>query len=220
MKHPLKPTLKTELAPIVTILIITIASFYFYQNFPDQVPTHWNYKGEIDSYSGKTFGAFGFPAIIMGVYLMFLVFPYLDPKKERYQEFKKTYHIFKAVIVGFLGLIYFYTGLAGLGYPVSISVVVPITVGLLFIVMGNYMSKIKRNWFIGIRTPWTISNEEVWNKTHRLGGKIFIAIGLLMIVGTYLPNELYWKLFIPSTFIGVIGMMGYSYWIYQKIEKK
>lgn len=220
MKHPLKPTLKTELIPILTILIITIASFYFYQNFPDQVPTHWNYKGEIDSYSGKTFGAFGFPAIIMGVYLMFLAFPYLDPKKERYQEFRKTYHIFKAMIISFMSLIYFYTGLAGLGYPVSISIVVPITVGLLFIVMGNYMSKIKRNWFIGIRTPWTISNEEVWNKTHRLGGKIFIAIGLLMIIGTYLPNELYWKLFITSTFIGVIGMMGYSYWAYQKIEKK
>ncbi len=219
MNHPLKPTLKTEIIPIVLIVISIVTSFYFYANFPDQVPTHWNFAGEIDDYSSKEFGAFGLVTIIVGLYVMFLLLPYLDPRKQNYQKFIKTYHIFKGAIIAFMVLIYFYSGLAGLGYPVSIGVVVPATVGLLFIIMGNYMAKIKTNWFIGIRTPWTLSNEEVWNKTHRVGGKVFIALGLIMISGIFFPAQIYWKIFIISIFGGVFGTIVYSYLIYRKIQK-
>jgi len=218
--NPIKPTLKTEIIPIILILLGGAASFYFYANFPDKVPTHWNYKGEVDAYSGKAFGAFFFPALNLGIYLLFLGIPYLDPRKSRYQEFAKVYHIFKAIFVLFMTLLYFYTGLAGLGYPVSIGVVIPAAVGILFIVIGNYTAKIKSNWFMGIRTPWTLSNEEVWNKTHRLGGKIFILLGLIMIFGTFLPGEIFWKVFIISVIGGSLIPIIYSYLLYRKVEKK
>ncbi|NUM25397.1 MAG: SdpI family protein [Candidatus Buchananbacteria bacterium] len=219
MKHPLTPNIKTEIMPVITLILLAVISVYFYNNFPNQVPTHWNYRGEVDGYSGKAFGAFGIPVIIVVMYVMFLLFPLLDPKKDRYQQFKKTYHVFKTMIIVVMGLIYFYSGLAALGYPVSINIAVPATIGLLFIVMGNYMSKIKSNWFIGIRTPWTLSNEEVWNKTHRVGGKIFIALGAFMIIGIFLPDKIYWQGFIVSLLASVVGMMGYSYWIFKKINK-
>jgi len=220
MSHPIKPTLKTEVIPIILIILSLAASFYFYANFPDQVPTHWNYKGEVDSYSSKAFGAFFFPALNLGIYLMFLFIPYIDPRKNRYKDFAKVYHIFKTIFIVFMTLIYFYASLAGLGYSVSINTVVPAAVGLLFLILGNYMSKIKPNWFMGIRTPWTLESEEVWNKTHRLGGKIFIALGLIMILGTFLPGDAYWKVFPFVVIVGVFVPAIYSYLLFRKVEKK
>ncbi|MFA6321856.1 MAG: SdpI family protein [Candidatus Buchananbacteria bacterium] len=218
--NPVKPTFKTEVIPIIAILLSVLASFYFYANFPDLVPTHWNYRGEIDGYAPKLFGAFFFPALIIGIYLFFLFLPYLDPQKNRYQEFAKVYHTFKTLIVLFMVFIYFFTGLAGLGYPAPVNIVVPIGVGILFLVLGNYLGKIKPNWFMGIRTPWTMSNEEVWNKTHRLGGKIFMLIGLFMIFGTILPATWFFISFMAVVIIGSLIPIFYSYWLFKKITNK
>ena len=152
--------------------------------------------------------------------MLFLGLPHLDPNKKRYEQFSKVYHLFKGVLVGFMTFIYFLASAAALGYPVSISYIMPLSIGLLFVVLGNYMSKIKPNWFMGIRTPWTLSNEEVWNKTHRIGGKIFIAIGLIMIIGSFLPIEGYWNLFPWMIILFVLIPLVYSYLLYRKIEKK
>jgi len=92
-------------------------------------------------------------------------------------------------------------------------------IGVLFIILGNYMGKIKPNWFMGIRTPWTLSNEEVWNKTHRLGGKMFILLGLVMICGTFLPSETFWKAFTVSIVIILLIPMIYSYLLYRKLKE-
>ena len=220
MSNTIKLNLKTELIPIALILVSLAASFYFYTNFPSTVPTHWNYKGEIDGWSSKAFAAFFFPILNIGLYLLFLVIPYLDPKKDRYQQFAKVYHVFKNLFVIFMTAIYFLVGLAGLGYSVSVGSIVPISVGVLFLILGNYMGKIKSNWFMGIRTPWTLSNETVWNKTNRLGGKIFILVGILLIVGIVLPPAIFWGLFIVGIAITVIVPMVYSFVLYKKIEKK
>ena len=153
------------------------------------------------------------------MYLLFLALPYLDPRRERYADFAKVYHIFKGILVGFMALIYFITGLAGLGYQVSVGAIIPAGVGLLFIVLGNYMSKIKPNWFMGIRTPWTLESEEVWNKTHRLGGKLFILMGLFMVVGTILPLDYFWYLFIAGVLSVSLVPIIYSYLLFRKLKK-
>lgn len=220
MPSPIKPTVKTEFIPVILIILSVLASFYFYANFPDQVPTHWNYKGEIDGWSPKAFAAFFFPGLNLAMYLLFLIFPYLDPKKDRYAEFAKTYHVFKGMLVAVMTAIYFYVGLAGLGYELPVTAVIPPAIGVLFVVLGNYMGKIKPNWFMGIRTPWTLSNEEVWNKTHRLGGKLFMLMGLFMIIGTILPPAIFWGFFIFGTVIVSLAPMIYSYLLFRKLEKK
>ena len=181
MSNPIKSTIKTELLPIIIILAAVISSFYFYSNFPDKVPIHWNVAGEVDRYGSRTIGAFLFPAIILGMYLMFLGIPYIDPKKERYTQFKRVYHVFKNLLIVFMTAMYFITSFNALGYDISVATWIPLMVGALFVFLGNYMSKLKPNWFMGIRTPWTLSSEEVWNKTHRLGGKVFIGGGVILM---------------------------------------
>ncbi|MDX9892981.1 MAG: SdpI family protein [Patescibacteria group bacterium] len=218
MKNPVNLSPTTELIPLLTIILVIVGSFYFYTHFPEQVPMHWNYQGEIDSYSNKMVGAFMIPAIMIVSYLTFLIIPLIDPKAERYSQFQKTYHVFKAIIIGYFALIYFYIGLVGLGYQIPINIVVPLSIGVLFLIIGNYLSKIKPNWFIGIRTPWTLSNEKVWNQTHRFGGKIFVAMGLITILGAFLPNQIYWRIFIVSIISGVTLIMIYSYLSYRKIN--
>lgn len=216
MSNPIKPTLKSEILPVSVLLVQILLGIYFYLHFPEKVPTHWNFKGEIDGWSSGTFAAIFFPALTIGIYLMMLFLPNLDPKKERYADFKKVYHLIKNTLVIFLAAIYLITGLAGLGYNMPINLIMPFGVGLLFLVMGNYLGKIKRNWFMGIRTPWTISSEEVWNKTHRLGGKMFMATGFVMMLGAFINSSVFLVLFITSLTIVLVIPVVYSYILFKK----
>lgn len=220
MKNPIKPNLKTEILPIIFILISIISSFYFYANFPARVVTHWNFAGEPDGWSNRGFAAFFFPGMMIIIYLLLLFLPMTDPKKDRYNEFKRVYHIFKGYFLFFFALIYFVASLNNIGFKYDVGIFVSLGVGLLFIVIGNYLGKVKRNWFLGIRTPWTLSNEEVWNKTHRFGGKLFMAIGLIMMIIGISPIDWRMILFIPSIIILVFGILAYSYIIYLREQKK
>jgi len=216
MPHPIKPTLKSEILPLIIIAIAIISSFYFYANFPEQVPIHWNFKGEVDNYGSRGLAAFLFPGIILGTYLLFMAIPYIDPKKDRYTQFKKVYHLFKNILVLFMAAMYFITSFNALGYNISVAKWMPFMVGVLFIFIGNYMSKIKPNWFMGIRTPWTLSSEEVWNKTHRAGGKLFILGGIIIIIIPYLGERLGTILLIADVIMVSLGSIAYSYILFRK----
>lgn len=132
---------------------------------------HWNVAGEADSFINKWWGALLFPIFLTGIVALVVFLPKVDPRKENYEKFEKVYRIFLHVFVLFLFSMYVVTLAYNIGIPVQVDVVVPIGVGMLFIAIGNYMPKIKPNYFFGIRTPWTLENEEVWQKTHRVGGK-------------------------------------------------
>ncbi len=217
--NPIKPTVKTELVSLVLLAVTSIASFYFYNNFPEQVPVHWNLAGEADNYASKFIGAFLFPGIIVLMYLMFLFIPFIDPKKERYQEFLNVYHIFKTVLISFMVFVYFIASLKGLGLGISINIWMSVMIGLLFVMIGKYMSRIKPNWFMGIRTPWTLSSEENWKKTHVFGGKVFMFGGLMIMLTPLVPNSYQSWLFALTIFVLVFGTTGYSLMIYLKNKK-
>ena len=220
MRNPINPTFKSEVLPIALILISFMMSIYFYAHFPDRVPTHWNFKGEVNGWSSKGFGAFFFPSVNTALYLLMLALPIIDPRRDRYAQFAKPYHIVKSAIVAFMTLIYFYTGFAGMGYRMpSMNIVISLGMGVLFIIIGNYLGKVKSNWFMGIRTPWTLSNEEVWNKTHRLGGKLFVLCGFILIISSLLPTNVYGIVFITSIIIVSLIPVVYSYWLYKKLTK-
>lgn len=216
----IKFNIKKEWPAIILIVLAVVASFYFYQNFPERIPTHWNFAGEVDGYSAKAFAAFFFPALILGIYLLFNFLPKFDPHQERYEEFAPIYLRFKLVLVAFFTVLYFISSLVGIGYSLPINIIMPILIGLLFIFIGNYLGKIKQNWFIGIRTPWTLANEEVWNKTHRLGGWAFIIAGLLFLLTPLLANQ--WSIIAILILVGItiISVIIYSYFLYKKITKK
>jgi len=217
--NPTKPSLKTEIVPIALIALSVIASFYFYAHFPAQVATHWGFDGTPNGWSSTGFAAFFFPILNLGMYVLFLSIPYLDPKKERYAEFSKAYHIFKAFIVALLTIVYFMVGLSGIGYYVPVGTITPILVGALFIIIGNYMSKFKSNWMMGVRNPWTLSSEVIWNKTHRLAGRIFILAGLAMATEAWLPLWLQLPVFI--IIIAAVALVPniYSYILFRAEQK-
>ena len=170
------------LAPLILVAAL-------YARLPDQVPMHWGFDGEIDRYGSKNelwlIGALG-PLFA----LLFQFLPRLDPKKRNYERFHTYYEAFALVLVAFIAVM---MGIALLESfrpgTVSMGRVVSALVGLLFVFIGNLMGKVKPNFFMGIRTPWTISDPDVWNRTHRLGGGLFFLTGLVTVVSALLLPE-------------------------------
>jgi len=210
--------IKKELPIILIIIMMFAASIYFYPQLPDKIPTHWNFKGEIDGYSGKLSGAFLMPVMNTIMYGLFIFMPAIDPKKENYKLFESTYiyfrYLFHIFFLGIHGLII----AAALGYNVDTGRLVTLAVSLLLMLMGNVMGRLKHNYFVGIKTPWTLADEEVWRKTHRLGAILWTAGGLIGVIMSLLRQSMGW------VFIAVIAVMTfipivYSYVIYSKLKK-
>jgi uncharacterized membrane protein len=220
MPYPIKLSLKSEAAPIILIVAAWIFAFYFYAHFPAQVVTHWGFDGQPNGYMGKAAGAFAIPALLAGIYALLLGLPWLDPKSNRYAEFDGVYHFFKTAIIFVLFAVYIASGFYNLGYAVNINVIVPLLIGLLMIVLGNFMGKIKRNWFVGVRTPWTLSSENVWNKTNRFGGFMMVLFGFLVIASPLLPRTLGLGLFIVGALLASVVTVLYSFLVYRKEQNQ
>ncbi|PIC05180.1 hypothetical protein CS060_05630 [Anoxybacillus flavithermus] len=174
--------MKKHLFIIILIACSYVLSLLAIPFLPDEVAIHWNVAGEADGFTNKWWGALLFPIFLTGIVSLILFLPKVDPRKENYEKFEKVYRIFLHVFVLFLFSIHVVTLAYNIGIPVQVDVVVPIGVGVLFIALGNYMPKIKPNYFFGIRTPWTLENEEVWQKTHRVGGKVFVMMGVFIML--------------------------------------
>ena len=159
------------------------------------------------------------PVLLVVMYFLFELLPKIDPRKENYLEFKKVYSIIKVAIMLVLFSVYILASLSALGYAISISFWVPFIIGLLFIVLENYFGKIRNNYFVGIRTPWTLANEEVWNKTHRLGGKLFILGGLLMMIMDFVTVQVRLPLFNAIILMIAVLPIVYSYFLYRHLKK-
>ncbi|MDI6601433.1 MAG: DUF1648 domain-containing protein [Thermoanaerobacteraceae bacterium] len=161
------------------VAICFILTIVLYPNLPDKIPTHWNFQGEIDSYSSKLQGGFMIPIMLLVFYPMFIYLPHIDPHKENYKKFEGAYETIIVAIFAFMTSLHVIILLAAMGYNVNITVFMSIGLSLLFIILGNVLTKIKPNFFVGIKNPWTISDDEVWRKTHRLGGWLFVIVGVL-----------------------------------------
>jgi len=209
-----------DIVSILIILVVAISAYFFNALLPDQVVTHWNINGTPDGWGDKNVLVVFIPFLIVGLYILFRFLPKMDPKKENYLKFDSAYHAFKLLIVAFMSIIYFISIYSNLGYDLSISDITTWLVGVLFIVIGFLIKDVKQNWFMGIRTPWTLSSEEVWKKTHLLAQKVFVIGGICFIFMPYVSPT-----YVPIIFIFVIVMIislsyGYSYWLYKKLEEK
>lgn len=215
-----KETFKKDLPIILLILLMFISGIIVYPFLPEKVPAHWNIKGEIDRYESKLWGAFGIPLLVLGIYLGLLYLPYIDPKRENYPKFEGVYKIIRYTFVIIFSLIYFTILYIALGGPENlVPKIVPAVLGILFIVLGNYMPRIKYNWFVGVRTPWTLFNEEVWRKTHRFSGFLFVIAGIFMLISSFLPPYINFFLGIGGVLIATILSVLYSFLIYKKLNK-
>jgi uncharacterized membrane protein len=200
------------------ILLSLAAGAVLYKYLPERVPIHWNVYGEVDRYGGRFMGAFGLPLTTLATYLLMVLVPRIDPKRSNYTKFSGAYSALMAVFVAFMLTMHIAILLFTFGYNINIGVVVQIGVGLVFLIIGNYMTRFRHNYFIGIKTPWTLANETVWRKTHRLGGIMFVIAGLLIIVSVVTWPELRFIITITAALGVSLIPMVYSYLLFRKLE--
>ncbi len=187
---------------------------------PDRIPVHWNLAGQVDRYGGKVEGLLVIPLLAIFLYLMMLLLPRLDPGRANYAAFAGTYATFRLSIIVLMAVLYGLIQLWVRGHQVSIERWMPLVVGALFVLIGNLMGKLRPNWFVGIRTPWTLSSKLAWTRTHRAGGWVFIVLGVLFIVtGVARASWAVWIMAVGGG-AGVLGLVAYSYVLWRRDPEK
>jgi uncharacterized membrane protein len=205
---------------IVAALAIAV-SVWAYPRLPETVVTHWNLRSEPDGYSPRFWAVALMPLLILGLTGLFRVLPRVDPRRANYEKFIDSYWRIANVVIAFLLLAHGLVIASGLGYEIEVDRLVPLGIGLLFAFLGNYLTRVEPNWFVGIRTPWTLSSDKVWRKTHRTGGWFFVAGGLVIAAGAFAPRGVFVPLFVAVTVVVTLVPVVQSYilWKREKNER-
>jgi uncharacterized membrane protein len=204
---------------LIAILAATLASALVYARLPEMAASHWNAAGQVDGYMPRFWAAFLMPIISVGILLLLLVLPALDPLKANIANFRSYYNAFIALMIVFMLFIHGVTLAWNLGYDgFNIGNAILPAVGLIFVFAGIMMAKAKRNFFIGIRTPWTLSNDTVWDETHKLGSKMFIGAGIVTILSAFFGELSFWIMF-PVMMLAAFVPVVYSYFLWRRISK-
>jgi len=205
---------------ILGIILLSLGiGFYFYPQMPNMVASHWNAKGEVDDYMPKFWGTFLMPVVSIFMLLLFMLIPKIDPLKANIEKFRKYFDSFIVLIMLFFLYIYLLTIFWNLGLRFDMGRLMAPALGLLFYYCGILIENAKRNWFIGIRTPWTLSSDNVWEKTHKIGAKLFKVSGLIALSGILFPQCAFFVVLVPVIFATIYTTL-YSYIEYQKEIKK
>ena len=208
---------------IIFALLIVLASFgasaYFYPQMPETVASHWDINGEANGYMSKFWGLFLMPIISLAIFLFFLAIPKIDPLKSNIEKFRKYFDAFIVVFLLFFLYVHLLTVVWNLGVGFNMAQLMSPAFGVLFYYCGVLMEKAKQNWFIGFRTPWTISSAEVWDKTHRVGGALFKISGIIALGGLILPAVAFYLVIFPILFFSLYITV-YSYWEYKNTARK
>ena len=201
--------------PLLIIAAAVIASALVYPKLPLTIPTHWDMLGRPNGWSGRLWGAWVMPIFLIVLWAFMRVLPRIDPRGSNYAKFGGAYEgIIVSIMLFMLGM-HIIILRAALGYPVAMERVLPIGLGVLFIAIGNLLPRARPNWFIGIRTPWTLSSDRVWEKTHRFGGHVFVGAGILMVLSALVTAP--WA---PVVLFTIIVLCTASVLIYSYVEWK
>ncbi len=207
--------IKTWILFAVTFLVALIS----YNYLPERVPVHFDAAGNIDRYGGRI-SIFLAPAIIVAMILLAEFVRNVDPKRNAYNKFNKQYYMIFFAVSLLMFIIQLYTIAVSMNIKIlNISILMPVAVGMMFTVIGNSMPKFKQNFYAGIRTSWTLSDEEIWFKTHRFGGKVWFAGGILMMATAILPNNMNFIVFTFLALVLALLPIIYSYVIYRNKYK-
>ena len=207
----IKKHLKVLMITSLVILLPILAGVILWNQLPEQIPSHWNAVGEIDGWSSKPFTVFGMPIILLAFQWLCVLGTGADPKKANHPE--KIVHLVLWIIPVLSIVLSAITYTVALGQDVRVEVVMPIVIGLMLAIVGNYLPKCKQNYTIGIKIPWTLNSEENWNKTHRLAGWIWTFGGLLIMLTGFLGG--FWIFFIVVLLM-VVAPLVYSYLLHRK----
>jgi uncharacterized membrane protein len=218
--HDTKPAFYICLIIIILMLLI---SAWAWRQIPagTQLPVHWGINGQPDRYAGKFWGLFMMPVVLTAMSILLILFPLIEPRKRHLKLSMKAYNLILIGIILLMAGLHIIVIMSSLHKNISVDRAVPFGVGLLFIIIGNYMGKIRSNFFLGIKTPWTLSSELSWNKTHRLGGRLFILCGFLLALSALLfTGKATFVILITGIFISIVATFAYSYIVWKNDPQK
>ncbi len=206
---------KSELIAVGIVVILFAVGIYMYPQLPDTIASHWDAQGHVNGYMSKLWGLFLLPLISVVLVLLFVAIPRIDPLKVNIEKFRPFYDKFVVLFMVFFLYLYLLTILWNIGMRYNFGQVLAPAFGGLFYYIGVMIEHAKQNWFVGIRTPWTLSSENVWDKTHAIGAKLFKIAGVVALLGVLLPNYALFFVLIPVLVVAVY-LIVYSYVAYQR----
>ena len=209
---------KEWIAASVITLVSVALSAATWSSLPERMIIHWNMYGEADGYSSKFFGALIIPSVSVLILLLLVAIPRIDPSGNIGGFWDQYRGLVNVIQLYFLYFNSIYLAL-NLGYQFSIMAALAPALAVMFYYIGTIMEKAKQNWFVGVRTPWTLSSEEVWVKTHLMAGKVFKVSGLFTFLGLLVPELAFWVIIIP-VLLGSLYLILYSYQEYQRMRAK
>jgi uncharacterized membrane protein len=208
------------LAAVILIAAIGFAlGAYFYPGLPDRIPMHWNIRGEIDGYTDKSIAIYIMPIMLLVMGLFFIILPMLDPLRKNYEAFMPYFEGFIVLFSVFLLYLHALTIMAGLGFAIKMNFMLLPAMALLFLYLALLMRKSKRNWFIGIRTPWTLSSDSVWEKTHAFGSICFAVMAVIILLLTFFESALAFTGLIAAIIVLGLAPAAYSYFAWKEEQK-
>ncbi|MCX6816044.1 MAG: DUF1648 domain-containing protein [Candidatus Aenigmarchaeota archaeon] len=200
---------------LVIIILAFLMSVYFYPVLPSRLATHWNIDGQVDGYMSKAAALFIMPLISLILLTLFVIIPVIDPWRKNIKMFKKYFENFVLIIIGFLFYLHLLTMTWHLDYRFNMIQYMAPAFAVIFYYAGQLTQHAKRNWFIGIRTPWTLTNNRIWDKVNERGGKLFKACGIICLVAIFLPNDALFLILVPILATTAYVFV-YSYVLYSR----
>jgi len=204
---------------LALIIAAFVVSAWAYPNVPDKVAGHWNASGEVNGYMPKFWGLFLMPFVMALMLPLFMAIPRIDPLKKNILQFIGYFRMLVLVLFGFFFYIHMLIIFANLGVAFNMTVMMLPAIALLFYFLGIVIENARQNWFVGIRTPWTLSSRRVWDRTHKLGGKLFRVVALLALAATFM-GEFGLFVFIAAAIAVSFYLVAYSYFEYRKESGK
>jgi uncharacterized membrane protein len=210
----MKINLKREVIIWVALIVPILYLLIMWDKVPDKLPTHINMQGQIDGFGPKYFHVL----ISVGLYILMLILPLIDPRRKNYTIFEDTYFKLRFILVLLYGMISLLFTINSMYHNFKIDMLMPLFIFMLITVIGNYLGNIRQNYFVGIKVPWTLNNEENWNKTHRMAGKLWVAGGLACIVSLLIFKN-YGYINLVILVIMVLAPIVYSYLLHVRMNE-
>jgi uncharacterized membrane protein len=200
------------------IVVATLVGIALYPQLPDPMPAHWDAAGNVDGYIARAWGVFLFPVLTAGLAVLLFAVPHMDPERANIESFRGAYNTFAVGFVVFMLLVYGLMLAAGLGHEIRITLVIMPAMGVLFLGIGRLLRSARHNYSIGIRTPWTLASEEVWDATHALAGRTFTVGGIVAILAAFLGEAGFW-LMMAGLLGAALVPVGYSYALWVRLGR-
>ena len=198
----------------IVLLIPILIGLILWNQLPEQIPSHWGIDGEVDGWSSKAFAVFGFPCLLLVLHWICVLASSADPGNKNYHPKMLRLVLWICPVISLVLNALVYT--AALGYQLNIEIIMPLLVGLMFLIVGNLLPKCRQSYTMGIKLPWTLHNEANWNKTHRFGGKLWVIGGIVTMATAFLGS--FWIL-LGVLIVMVAAPTIYSYCLYRKQSK-